>query len=227
MNSLDSSMTSTLLSLSLFQGLTKEELMDILSKTRIEFVGKENELVFRQGDKHEQVTFVINGTILREHTGTDGCYTFRETMAGDIVEPASLFGRDTTFRASYRAAGSVTLMCFDKHNLFNVLNHFPIVQLNILNALCATIHTLQGKALIPSKRSIGNSFYRLMAQLSTHPDGEKTMDISRVELARLLGCSRRAMSDLMAKWDKQGLIRIGYRQFTVPRIGNLKHAAEE
>lgn len=222
MKSIDSSMTSTLLSLSLFQGLTREELMDILTKTRLEFVNLKDSYVLRQGDRHEQVFFIISGNVVREYKDPEGRFTFCEPVCGDIIEASSLFGRDTTLRASYRAEGNVTLMKFDKRYLFNVFNHFAIVQLNILNSLCASTQASEEKTFISSGKNIGTSLYQFVTGLSLYHEGAKTLEITRVDLADLLGCNRRAMSDLMTQWDERGIIVIGYRQFIIPSLETLK-----
>ena len=222
MKDIDSSMTKRLLSLSLFQGLTTEQLMDILTKTRIEFVNVKDDYILREGQRHEQMVFVIQGTILREYREEKGLFTFFEEIGTDIIEPESLFGRDTTLRANYWASGSVTLVVFDKRNLFNVFNHFGIVQINILNSFCATIQSLQQKEFIPSGKNIGTSFCQFVSQLSTHPLGEKKIDITRTDLAVILGCNRRAMSEMLVTLEKEGLISIGYRLLTIPDLEALR-----
>jgi len=223
---IETPMMSTLLSIPLFQGLTMDELLRLLEQVRPDFLHfADSDCIARQGERHSRLLYSLQGSVVREHAVQGGRLRLTETMAeGHFIELTSLFGRDTSLRAGYRAKGDVTLLAFDKEYMFSVFGHFSIVQLNLLNLFCAQSQAaldrlnapMRGDGLLPL-------FYRFVANLCETPWGEKMLDVTRVELARLMGCNRRRLSDRVAGWEARGLISIAYGRIVIPDMQRLLH----
>lgn len=212
-------MTSTLLSLPLFQGLTMDQMMSILEKVRIDFVSPKDEDFLHRGERQEKILFILKGDVVREMTDPSGrCVLQEHLYAPSLIEFSALFGRDVIAKASYRANGEVTLLSFDKHYMFDIFNHFKVVQMNMLNLLCARIQTLQDKLLQDRGSTIAASFLRMVNSLSESSVGEKQLIVTRVDLADMIGCSRRHMSEEIVKWEEQGLIQIAYGRIIIPDL---------
>ena len=226
-------MMSTLLSTPLFQGLTMDELMKILEQVRPDFIRVSDTYILHRGEQASRLVYILSGRVWREVTAADDSFRFAEIQdVGTYIELSTLFGRDTTLRADYLAEGEVTLLAFDKKYLFSVFNHFDIVQLNLLNLLnlfCAqtqAIYDRQMPSLKAGRPAIDDAmralFCRFIRTLSEHPWGEKRLDVTRVELARLLGCSRRRMSDEIGRWERQGLVTLAYSRIIIPDLPRLE-----
>ena len=212
------SMMSTLLTIPLFQGLTTDELMRLLERVRPDFLHYCDVPIVRQGERHTRLLFVLHGKVLRSMQLPDVPLCFTEELGEPgIIELCSLFGRTTTLPASYYAEGDVTLLAFDKTVLFNTFGHFDIIQLNLLNILCAYTQSYTQKQMsLPSGENIPQRFCRLIDNLSSNPMGEKRLDITRITLAGLLDCNRRIMSQQLVEWEKAGLIRLSYGGIEIP-----------
>lgn len=225
---IETPMMSTLLSIPLFQGLTMDELLRLLEQVKPDFPHYEDgDYIVRQGERHRQLLYVLSGTVVREHAVQSGSLRFTERLAaGHFIELTSLFGRDASLRASYRAEGDVALLAFDKEYMFNVFGRFSIVQLNLLNLICAQSQSAIDRLTAPLRgEGIMPQFCRFVTNLCESTWGEKQLDVTRVELARLLGCNSRRLSDEMAGWEARGLITIAYGRIIIPDMKRLMYDA--
>lgn len=226
---IETPMMSTLLSIPLFQGLTMDELLRLLEQVRPDFPHFDDSYIARQGERHRQLLYVLSGTVVREQDIQGGSLRLSERLpAGHFIELASLFGRDTSLRASYRAEGDVALLAFDKEFMFNVFGRFSIVQLNLLNLICAQSQSALDRLTAPVRgEGILPRFCRFVANLCETTWGEKQLDVTRVELARLMGCNPRRLSDEMAGWEARGLIIIAYSRIIIPDMQRLLHESSQ
>lgn len=203
------SMMRTLLSLPLFQGLTRQELIEIIEKTKLEFVHVADAPVLRQGDHHTHVVHVLGGRVVR--TLRHGALTFSETLSTPaLLEPCSLFGRDDTLRASYAVNGPADLLLIDKRYLYTLFNRYVVVQINILNLLSTRAQRLSQRLLPTPCTGIEERLLRLADDLGEQEGSERRLDVSRVQLADMLGVSRRAMSAVIADMQRRRLLRVEY-----------------
>lgn len=203
------SMMRTLLSLPLFQGLARQEFIELIEKTRLEFLHVADASILRQGDHHTQVVYVLSGQLVR--TVQHGVLTFSETLSVPaLLEPYSLFGRDDTLHASYSVNGPADLLVIDKRYLYTVFNRYAVVQINILNLLSASAQHLSRKLLPAAGTRIEDRLLHLVDDLSEQEGSERRLAVNRVQLATLLGVSRRAMSEVIADMQRRGLLRIEY-----------------
>ena len=105
-------MYDTLLQLPLFQGLSKNDITDILSKVKFHFKKYETgEYIFRQGDICTEVGFLLSGTLIAETVSNNHSYMFCEALStACVIELYSLFGIRPSFQASYRAVSEVSVL---------------------------------------------------------------------------------------------------------------------
>ena len=221
---MQTSMMSQLLSMPLFQGLTMDELMKLLEQVRPDFLHFEDAYIQRSGERHNRLLYILRGNVVRELSGPGGRFLFTEVLdESTFIEISSLFGRDTSLRASYRAVGEAVLLAFDKSYMFNVFGHFSIVQLNILNLYCAYSQSLLERQSMPIGDEIHTLFCHFIRSLCENPRGEKQLKMTRNDLALQLGCNRRRMSELIVSWQKAGLVDLSYSQISIPDLKRLQN----
>ena len=221
---MQTSMMSQLLSMPLFQGLTMDELMKLLEQVRPDFLHFEDDYIQRSGERHNRLLYILRGKVIRELPGPGNRYLFTEVLdESTFIEISSLFGRNTTLRASYRAVGEAVLLAFDKSYMFNVFGQFSIVQLNILNLYCAYAQSLLERQSLPIGDDIHTLFCHFVRSLCENPRGEKQLKMTRDDLALQLGCNRRRMSELIVSWQKAGLVNLSYSQIAIPDLKRLQN----
>lgn len=213
---IDTPMMSTLLQLPLFQGLTVNQLMDILEKVRPDFFTVTDGYVARQRDKHDQMLFLLKGRLWREYRDPSGRFTFTESLDSTrLLEAGSMFGRMAEYEASYRADGRASLLAFNKKYMFSVFNRFDIVQLNMLNLLSAHAQAIQDKLRDTLGGDDVTCFRTFINNLSEVHTGAKRLEATRHELAMMFGCSQRRLSDHIVAWAKAGLLDAAYSCITI------------
>lgn len=215
-------MMSILLQLPLFQGLTLDHLLRVLEKVRPNFTHATGECFIKQGSHHDQMMYVLNGTVQREHKDKTGRLTFCETLQGTrLIEPDTMFGRMAEYEASYHAVGHVSMLWLDKKCLFTIFNHFDVVQLNILNLLSAQSQTQSDKVACPISGIPIKDFYSLVWKNSLVPSGAKEITCNRHVLAELLGCSRRRLSEEIVEYETKGLLATTYGGIIIPDLARF------
>ena len=218
----DTPMMSMLLTLPLFCGLTMEQLMSLLEKAVPEFITLTDVPILRRGERHSRLLFILQGTVTRQYTDPSGRCTLCEPLhEGDIVEFASLFGRGVLALADYYAEGEVRLLAFDKQYLFSVFNRYDIVQMNILNLCCAHADVLHAKLTTFPGDALERRFCHLVEAFSVTTHNPKRLKVPRTQLAELLGCSRRPMSERIAAWEKEGLVQTAYGEIIITNLHAL------
>ena len=208
-------MMTQLLSLSLFQGLTREKLMLLLEKVKLDFRHVSHYCVLRQGDLHDSVVFVLRGTVRRE-VELGACRFTEELTTPTLLEMCSLFGRDTSLRASYYIDGEGDLLVFEKQYLYTVFNRFEIIQLNILNILSARSQRMEERLRRPVAPTLEGKVMQLVENFSDQPGGEKHLFVNREDLADMLDVNRRALSQAIVGMERKGLLRIAYSELIFP-----------
>lgn len=221
-------MMSILLQLPLFQGLTLDHLLRVLEKVRPNFTHATDECFIKQGCHHDQMVYVLNGTVKREYKDKSGRFTFCEELEGPrLIEPDTMFGRVADYAASYHAVGHASMLCLDKKCLFSIFNHFDVVQLNILNLLSAQSQMQSDKVSCPISGIPIKDFYHLVWKHSLVPSGAKEIDCIRHVLAEMLGCSRRRLSDEIGQYEADGLLTTTYGGIIIPDLALFGAAVEK
>lgn len=130
-------MYDLLLELPIFQGLSHEQLTQILEKVPFHFKKyRPNEYITKAGDPCNEVCFLLSGRV-RMITPT-----YRDTIliAEDFEAPHTipfyyLFGRETSMRSSIYAQGQVGVMTLDKNNFLKMIENNRLMLINVLNIL--------------------------------------------------------------------------------------------
>ena len=138
---METTMYDTLLQLPLFQGLCKDDFTAIIEKVKFHFQHyKKNEIIIKQGEVCNHLTFLLNGEVTSITIDSLQGYTLTETFQGPyIIEPYSLFGMSTNYMATYQAHTDVQILTIEKSFVYTELNNYEIFRLNYLNILSSRI----------------------------------------------------------------------------------------
>lgn len=131
-------MYELLMQLPVFQGISNEQLTTIIEKIPFSFNQYEpGEVIMNQGDDCSAMTFVLSGTV-RTITPTFGHKVqIQQEFEGPYTLPFyNLFGAETHLHDMLIAVNKVGIMELDKSNFLRVLQHNPILLINVMNMLC-------------------------------------------------------------------------------------------
>lgn len=217
------SMYNSLLQIPLFQGISTTDLTEILEKVKIHFkkVSK-GETFIREGEKCENIVFVINGSIESIFTGKNSKLVFKEKYLNtQIIEPYSLFGVQTQYTKSYCALTETDLVYIEKKYFLPQFRQYDIFNINILNLLCSRIQASNNKILLCNAYTPEEKILELFAKLSDFRSGEKVMQIKMEDLAKLIGETRLTTSKALNAMRDKNILSLKRKEIVLNEARNI------
>lgn len=217
------SMYNSLLQIPLFQGISTTDLTEILEKVKIHFkkVSK-GETFIREGEKCENIVFVINGSIESIFTGKNSKLIFKEKyLTTQIIEPYSLFGVQTQYTKSYCALTETDLVYIEKKYFLPQFRQYDIFNINILNLLCSRIQASNNKILLCNAYTPEEKILELFARLSDFRSGEKVMQIKMEDLAKLIGETRLTTSKALNAMRDKNILSLKRKEIVLNEARNI------
>lgn len=217
------SMYNSLLQIPLFQGISTTDLTEILEKVKIHFkkVSK-GETFIREGEKCENIVFVINGSIESIFTGKNSKLIFKEKYLNtQIIEPYSLFGVQTQYTKSYCALTETDLVYIEKKYFLPQFRQYDIFNINILNLLCSRIQASNNKILLCNAYTPEEKILELFAKLSDFRSGEKVMQIKMEDLAKLIGETRLTTSKALNAMRDKNILSLKRKEIVLNEARNI------
>lgn len=213
-----------LLLLPLFQGIGREEFLEIAGRIRIGFQKETaGRAIVRQDEQAQSLYFVLNGELMISRESDDRTYRLDEWMSRPtVIEPEALFGLQTCFSRSYSAAGQVELLKIEKAAVRDLLFDYPTFRINYLNLLSAgvqrSIHALwRSRSLDVSLR-----FQRFLAARCLRPAGRKILNIRMEQLADELLETRLTVSRMLHRYAEEGVLTIGRGKIEIPLFEKMR-----
>lgn len=221
-------MYDKLLQLSLFQGLTLNELTKILEKVTFLFENyKAGDVIINEGDPCKRVAFLLDGEIQKK-TVVKGDHPLevKEWIAAPFTfELSSLYGRQTTYRSTYIASADSNIMWMHKRFLMEELNIYPIIDMNYRNLISAQVQTLNDYLWGAPASSEKGHFARFLLQHLEQPQGQKVFYVQRADLAAFLNESFFKTSQLLIQMQREGLLTYERGRLILPDAALLKDLA--
>lgn len=223
---METTMYDTLLQLPLFQGLCKEDFTSIIERVKFHFQNfKRLETIVEQGTLCNQLVFLLNGEVSLKVVDTVHGYIFTETLkAPHIIEPYSLFGMNTSYAASYQANTDVQILTIDKAYVYTELNNYEIFRLNYLNILSNRIQIAHQKLWNNHIGTLNEKFNNFLLARCLMPQGEKTLQITMEDLAKLINETRINVSRMLNELQKQGLVQLRRKAIYIPDMEKLSES---
>lgn len=217
------SIYDTLLSLPLFQGLSKADFETILDKVKLDFektdAGKE---FLTAAEACTKFVFLLDGTVSAERISNDGRLSYTEYIeAPALFEPQSMFGSSPVIRRTYTAMTPCSILSFGKHYLYSELLKYNICSMNMLNMLSGRVQNLENGIWNLEGGDMRQRFVKLMKSLSDVQTGRKDVRVKMEVLAEILTETRLSVSRMLNQLDAEGLIKLGRGGFTVPKLESL------
>ena len=216
-------MYDNLLQQHLFQGMSKEDFTRILERVKFHFITyKPNETIIRQGTRCDQLFFLLNGSILAHTADKEHNYALSEVFkAPYIIEPYSLFGMDTCFKATYQANEEAKLLSIDKQFIYNELNNYEIFRLNYLNMLSNRCQTASQRLWNGHIGTLEEKLVSFLLNRCQRADGEKYLQITMEDLSNLINETRINVSRMLNDLQQKGLLQLKRKEIYIPALDKL------
>ena len=203
-------MYESLLCLPYFQGMSKDDITEILGKVTLEFKRYgDGDVLFRHGEPCDKFIIITQGKVTSTAFAPDKSYSITEELDAPVaIEPHSTFGYDTNFKRDYIAKGECTILYIDKHHLFGELRKHDIFTINLLNQVCRKAQQREHEIWNYNHTSIAGKIARFIAMRCDSTKGEKHITIKMERLATLLGETRLNISKSLNEMQEAGYLTL-------------------
>ena len=203
-------MYESLLCLPFFQGMSKDDITEILGKVTLEFKRHgDGDVIFRHGEPCDKFIIITQGKATSTAFAPDKSYTLTEELTAPIaIEPHSTFGYNTNFKKDYTAKDECTILYVDKQHLFGELKKHDIFTINLLNQVCRRAQQKEHDVWNYNQTSIAGKIARFIAMRCDSTKGEKHITIKMERLATLLGETRLNISKSLNEMQEAGYLTL-------------------
>ena len=127
----------SLLQFSLFQGLSRAELLQLTGQTKFGFLKlPEGKPVVREGEPCSQLYFLIDGRLSLTTMSDDRRYSVIEQLSAPwLLQPEAVFGAHPQYTCTVSTLTECHFMTLSKDEVLRLLEDFFIIRLNLLNLL--------------------------------------------------------------------------------------------
>lgn len=217
-------MYDTLLQIPPFQGMSKSELSAIIEKVKFNFMKfADKEVIFRQGERCDKLSFLLSGQLASETEAP--CKRFRLVETYDqpmIIEPHSLFGKNPCYKSTYTAQGEVALLTIDKRYFYSVLDKYEVFRMNFFNLLSNRAELLHHRIWSITPQELEGRLIHFIHSLCTNLQGTKVLHVKMEDLALLLDDTRLNVSNVLNKWQEEGIIEMHRKEFVFLDVERLR-----
>ncbi len=215
-----------ILSLPLFQGLSRADLDGIVAHVRLGFSkAAPRTTIVRENGACRQLLFMLSGTaVVRSYADGRGFCVDEYVGAPYVFEPERLFGLTQYYAHTVTADCECGLLALGKDEVVGLCDSYPIFRINMLNLLATDA---QKASLRQWKRRAATTGMRVRSFLGDHslrPAGRKVFHVRMQQIADETGDSRLNVSRQLKKWEADGLIILGRARIEVPHLESLLQA---
>lgn len=212
-----------LVSVSLFQGLSTDDFMQIAERVHFDFrTVNAGTTIVREGDACEHLVCSLVGTVCKEERCDNGSYFFREYHTQPtLFQPERLFGLRPRHTTTFTAASEVQLMSIPKHEVREILFQCVPFHINYLNHVCSAQHLWESRLWHAHPDGLEQQFLRFLLLRSSRPAGRKELIIDMIALAQELSTTRLRISQMLNTLAHTGLVELRRRHINIPSLEML------
>lgn len=200
----------------LFDGLPPDQL-EALAEIGLSKHFNKGQIIFSEGDEADGFYVVVEGTVKIFKLSVEG----KEHIL-HIFEPGEPFGEVPVFAGEHfpahaEAIAKSRLLFFPRDAFIDLIKQVPSLALNMLATLSARLRQFTVKIEHLSLKEVPGRLADYLLYLSDEEGGEGSVDlnISKQQLASLLGTIPETLSRILARMTKQGLIEMDGRHITI------------
>jgi CRP-like cAMP-binding protein len=203
-----------------FQGLTPEQLDDVLQQARPARYPK-NTAVFRQGDAAHLFFVLLHGHLRVMKVTADGQQVVvRYIVPGEMFGIAVAIGLDSYPATALAVVDSVALMW--PSSAWPLLSSkYPILAASTLQTLGQRLQDAHTRVVEMSteqvERRVAHALVRLAGQAGRNVERGVEIDfpISRQDVAEMTGTTLHTVSRILSAWEQQGLVESGRQRIVI------------
>lgn len=212
----------------LFSGLASDQIA-ALEKIAVPRKLNRGELIFAEGEEAEGFWVIASGQIKIYKMSADGREQILHLFGpGEVFAEVALFA-DQRYPAHAVALGRSQVLLFPRRALIDQISRAPDLALALLAVMAWRLHKFAFLIEDLSLKEVPSRLAAYFLDLSLQQDADAVrLDVSKTQLAGLLGTIPETLSRILAKMSAAGLIEVNgaeVRLADVDRLGDLAEGA--
>ena len=212
-----------LLELPLFQGMSRNDLNEVIAHTKFGFLKyARNKIVAQENMPCTHLLFLLSGQLNVACQSDNNSYRVVELMnAPGILQPERIFGLTQRYTHTFTTVNECHLMRLSKTETLRLSEQYEIFRLNLLNIISTQSQKLMRHPWRTPPKDIRHKIIRFVETHCTNPSGRKTIHIKMETLAHEIGESRLNVSNMLNAMHQEGTIILSRGIITIPALEQL------
>lgn len=222
-------MFERLLQLPLFQGLTIQELSEVMAHVRLNFANYHaGDEIVTQDEPCKSLIYIISGDVCSEYRSDTHHLVLKETLSQiGVLEPYNMFGMFQKYSRTYTFSTDGITLSIDKQVVLQRLMANNIVKINLLNIVCNRYQQVSNTFRNHLEKTIQDKIAKFILAHSSTSKGYKEVYIKMVDLAEHITETRLNVSQALNEMQKRGMVAlrrgcIVINDMDVFRVSNTK-----
>ncbi len=197
-------------------GISSDDLPEILAHGTVTKL-KTGSLLFSQGEPARRCHLVIKGRLKLSRLHEQGReFIARYIDPGQATAAVALF-KDKAYPVSAHAVGETEVVCWDRKTLVDLMHRHPGLAVNMLRESLDRLEDIQSRYIELVTEPVDQRIARALLRMAAHgdPTREKTLALSRQDLADFTGTTVYTVSRTLSDWVRKGWIRPGREKITL------------
>lgn len=208
----------------LFQGLTSDNLMQIIGQTKFKFskFGR-NETIKHEGEVCNSLAMLISGEAISTAYADDHGYAIDEYIkAPYILQPEHFTGLSQHYTRTFTSIRECDIVEIGQSDIMHISDEFIIFRINLLNIISAIAQKSERKHWHPMPTDTRARIVHFVKTHCLYPTGSKTVRIKMTRLAQEIGNSRLNVSEALNKMRQEGLLEFSRGIIRIPQVERLR-----
>lgn len=211
------------------KALTKDELLRI-AECKISYTIKKGESIFEEGEMTNGVFCIKDGVCKMTKLSANG-----KDQIVKLVKAGELLGQRSMISEEPANLSAVALedmeVCFvPKTEILKFFNQNNQFSMNVMKTICGDLKEADDHMVSMAQKSVKERLAETLIYLEdtfgTNEDGSLRIQLSREELAGMIGTATESCIRLLSELNKQGLIDLTGKKITIKNQSQLKRLSE-
>ena len=201
-----------------------------MANCKTSYTIKKGESIFEEGDTLKGVFCIKDGVCKLSKLSSNG-----KDQIVKLVKPGELLGQRSMISDEIANLSAVALedmeVCFiPKKEILGFFNENNEFSMNVMKAICGDLKDADDHMVSMAQKNVkarlAESLVYLHDNFGVNEDGSLYIQLSREELAGVIGTATESCIRLLSEFNKLGVIELEGKKITIKDVAKLKKIAE-
>lgn len=180
-------------------------LKDLGKDKKVKSIKKKSE-IFAEGDMPLHVYFIKSGNVKTFKSNADGKELILNLYAANDFFGFEAILENVNYKESAVAMQDTELISIPRYDFMTMIHNHPDVSKSFINLLCKKVADREGQLLNLAYNSVRQRTAEALLKSNTLKDSKSEIQISRDDLAKMVGTAAESVIRILSEFKDEGLI---------------------